>query len=113
MPLAVERVNADSSLLAGHRLRYNWRDSGCSASGALVGLGSLISSDDGISAVIGPACSVGCEPTAYLTAGQVVCACTLAPTHVRMHACTHARTHACMYAESGTNQLFMWRSFIE
>ena len=55
--LAVERVNADATLLPGRTLGYQWRDSACSAPAALNGLGSLISSKDARpSAVIGPAC---------------------------------------------------------
>ena len=68
LPLAVERINADSSLLPGRTLRFEWRDSGCSPSVALQALGSLDSGGQ-VDAVIGPACSVACEPTGYLTAG--------------------------------------------
>ena len=67
LPLAVEKVNEDSTLLPGRTLQFRWRDSGCSAADALLGLGSLTTG--GIDGVIGPACSVACEPTAYLTAG--------------------------------------------
>ena len=70
LPLAVDRVNEDASLLPGRKLDFRWRDSGCSASAALQGLGSLQSGGDHpIDAVIGPGCSVACEPTGYLTAG--------------------------------------------
>ena len=68
LPLAVERINADSSLLPGRTLRFEWRDSGCSPSVALQALGSLAYGGK-LDAVLGPACSIACEPTGYLTAG--------------------------------------------
>ena len=58
LPLAVERVNKDPSLLPGHKLTYRWRDSACNAADALRGLGSLTSDGHAIDAVIGPGCSV-------------------------------------------------------
>jgi hypothetical protein len=71
LPLAVERVNADPALLAGKKLQYVWRNSQCSASAALLELGSLTS--EGIHAILGP--------------GSV-------HSHARicMHTCVHART---------------------
>ena len=69
LPLAVDAVNNDPNLLPRHTLEFQWRDSGCNAAQALQSLGSLTSSS-AIDAVIGPACSVGCEPTAFLAAGR-------------------------------------------
>ena len=55
--LAVERVNADNTLLPGHRLEYSWTDSGCSAQQGLMAIGELLSRmskvDGKIDAVIG------------------------------------------------------------
>ena len=68
--LAVERVNADKSLLPGHLLEYSWGDSGCSAQQAMKAIGELLGGKSRISAVIGPACSAACEVTSQLTAGQ-------------------------------------------
>ena len=67
VPLAIERINDDDTLLPGHTLDYTVRNSGCSAGDALQGLGQL--AEFAIDAVIGPGCSTGCEPTGYLTAG--------------------------------------------
>ena len=64
---AVQHVNADPSVLSGWLLEYRWSNSGCSASEGLKALGSLIKTD--IAAVIGPACSIACDPTGFLTAG--------------------------------------------
>ena len=40
--IAVERVNANSSLLPGRKLGYRWRDSGCSAQQGLAAMGKLL-----------------------------------------------------------------------
>ena len=68
--LAVERVNADKSLLPGHRLEYRWADSGCSAQQGLTAMGELLGGTSKVDAVIGPGCSSACEVTSYLSAGQ-------------------------------------------
>ena len=56
--LAVERVNADNSLLPGRRLAYSSADSACSAQQGLAKLGELLRGEDKISAVIGLQCCV-------------------------------------------------------
>ena len=66
--LAVERVNADKSLLPGRRLEYSAADSGCSAQQGLKAMGKLLAGR--VDAVIGPACSSACEVTGYLSGGQ-------------------------------------------
>ena len=68
--LAVERVNADKTLLRGRRLEYSWGDSGCSAQQGLAAMGELLGGASTVDAVIGPACSATCEVTSYLSAGQ-------------------------------------------
>ena len=68
--LAVERVNADKTLLRGRRLEYSWADSGCSAQQGLVGMGKLLGGASRVDAVIGPGCSSACEATSYLVGGQ-------------------------------------------
>ena len=50
--LAVERVNADTALLAGRRLEYSWADSGCSAQQGLAAMGKLLQGERRIDAVI-------------------------------------------------------------
>ena len=68
--LAVERVNADKTLLRGRRLEYSWADSGCSAQQGLAAMGELLKGEGRIDAVIGPGCSSACEVTGYLSGGQ-------------------------------------------
>ena len=51
--LAVERVNADKSLLPQRRLEYSWADSGCSAQQGLVAMGKLLGGTSTVDAVIG------------------------------------------------------------
>ena len=67
--LAVERINADASLLSDTRLEFVWRDSECSASRGLVALTEMLD-QSAVAAIIGPACSDACESTAHLTAGE-------------------------------------------
>ena len=50
--LAVERVNADKSLLPGRRLEYSAADSRCSAQQGLKAMGKLLAGR--VDAVIGP-----------------------------------------------------------
>ena len=54
--LAVERVNADETLLAGRVLEFDWADAGCSAKKGLVAIGELMGGASNIAAVIGPGC---------------------------------------------------------
>ena len=70
--LAVERVNADKSLLPQRRLEYSWADSGCSAQQGLVAMGKLLGGTSTVDAVIGPGCSSACEVTSYLSGGQKI-----------------------------------------
>ena len=68
--LAVERVNADKSLLPGRRLEYSAADSGCSAQQGLAAMGELLGGASRVDAVIGPGCTVASAVTSYLAAGQ-------------------------------------------
>ena len=68
--LAVERVNADKTLLHGRQLEYSLADSGCSAQQGLAAMGELLQNISTVDAVIGPACSSACEVTNYLSGGQ-------------------------------------------
>ena len=52
--LAVERVNADKSLLPGRWLEYRYADSGCNAKQGLAAMGELLGGVSRIDAVIGP-----------------------------------------------------------
>ena len=60
--LAVERVNADKTLLAGRQLGYSWADSGCSAKQWLKALSKLLGGESRIDAVIGPGCRSAYHP---------------------------------------------------
>ena len=51
--LAVQRINADSSLLGGMRVEYTWEDCGCSTLRAMDSVLKLLS-DPKIDAIIGP-----------------------------------------------------------
>ena len=68
--LAVEKVNADSTLLARYRLEYSWEDSGCSPQEGLKAMGKLLAAESRIASVIGPGCSSACTVTGHLSAGQ-------------------------------------------
>jgi ABC-type branched-subunit amino acid transport system substrate-binding protein len=79
--LAVQDVNSDLSLLDGKTLQYVYADSGCGSLESMDALKSLESmdalkslesmdantslTDRPLDAVMGPACSLGCESSAY------------------------------------------------
>ena len=69
--LAVDQVDADSTLLAGSVLEYSWEDSGCSPRVAPRALGDLMSrrGESSIDALVGPGCSSACEVTSYTSSG--------------------------------------------
>ena len=76
LELAVQRVNADPSLLPGLTLKYTYGDSGCSGPKAMTALAHLLAAKISgghrfgeVDAVLGPYCSVGCEQTGFVTAG--------------------------------------------
>ena len=50
---AVERINADETLLPGRRLEYSWEDAGCSAPQGLAVMGELLGGASRVNAVIG------------------------------------------------------------
>ena len=68
--LASARVNADKNLLPGYRMETIWEDSGCSPQKGLTAMGKLVGGKNKINAIIGPACSMACEVTAYSAAGE-------------------------------------------
>ena len=84
--LAVERVNADNSLLPGRTLQYTAADSGCTARQGLKAMGLIETVDGGTSwddsdvdaeasstnALIGPGCSTACEVAATPAAFVII-----------------------------------------
>ena len=77
VPVAIEKANRYPELQGegGYRLDFVWRDSGCDAGKALAGMADLL--ELGVDVVIGPACSIACEPVQLLASSQellqVVC----------------------------------------
>jgi ABC-type branched-subunit amino acid transport system substrate-binding protein len=68
LALAVEDVNSHPDLLRGKRLEYVFADDSCSASVGLLAASTMLAPQKRrISALIGPACSDGCETTGFLT----------------------------------------------
>ena len=65
--LAVERVNADNTLLPGRQLEFSWRQAGCSAKQGLAAMGELIKLRR-IDAVIGPSVDPFANLRSLLTA---------------------------------------------
>ena len=51
--LAIQRINADSSLLGGMRVEYAWADAGCGVKSGVDALAMLLGSNR-LDAVIGP-----------------------------------------------------------
>ena len=72
LPLAVEQINRDATLLPGLTLKYQWEEGSCSP---FEGFGKLQTAglrlhDQDMHALIGPMCSKGCIPTGLLTKGK-------------------------------------------
>ena len=73
--IAVEKVNADDTLLAGYVVQLELQLEpllGCSAQQGLAAMGELLQGDSHIDAVIGPGCSSACEVTSYFSGGQEI-----------------------------------------
>ena len=69
LSLAIDAVNTNALLGEHIKLAYVWRDAGCEANEAMASLSVMLDRDGPIHAVVGPGCSMGCESTAYLSAG--------------------------------------------
>ena len=63
VPIAFDDVNS-SAEFDGWKFHFTWRDSGCKPGQALKAMMELLSFD--VDALIGPGCSVSCEPTQLL-----------------------------------------------
>ena len=100
--LAVERVNAQKTLLLRRVLEYSWADSGCSAKQGLVAMGELQNGVSKIDAVVGPGCSTACEVTSHLSGGQGIPQVSWGPYTAQKHARTHIleRTHMHLYVHA-------------
>ena len=70
--LAVDKINANETLLPGRDLRLRWADSGCSEKQGLAAMGKLLASESRIDAVIGPGCSSACKVTGHLSEAQKI-----------------------------------------
>ena len=62
-PIAIEALQGDP-LLDGYKLTWSWRNSACSPGTALKMMTELLA--EGIDMLLGPSCSVCCEPTQLL-----------------------------------------------
>lgn len=66
--IGIDAVNANSSLLPGIKLTFDWRDSMCEESVALTATVDMYAkTSPQIHALIGPACSHGCKAVGYLS----------------------------------------------
>ena len=63
VPVAIEDLNG-TPLLHGYTLKYIWKNSACSPGTALKEMTNLLS--EGIDLLLGPSCSICCEPTQLL-----------------------------------------------
>ena len=64
LSIAIDDVNKDPLMMDGYQLTFKWRNSKCSPGHALKGMTSLLT--ENIDYLIGPGCSVACEPTQLL-----------------------------------------------
>eukprot|EP01135_Chromosphaera_perkinsii_P001757 Nk52_evm26s210 gene=Nk52_evmTU26s210 len=65
VPLAVEYINNNATLLPGYTVKWNWKDSKCNAATAIAEATTMNTAHDA-DVIIGPACSTACEPTGLL-----------------------------------------------
>ena len=63
--VAIDAVNDNPLLSDGYHFAFTWRNSACSPGQALKGMTSLLA-DEKVDFLVGPACSVACEPTQLL-----------------------------------------------
>ena len=61
--VAVDEINK-SKILEELTIRILWRDSDCDPGQALRGMSELLK--EGVDIILGPTCSIACEPTQYL-----------------------------------------------
>ena len=65
--IAIDQINSDPTLLPGHMLTFEWKDSKCEESASLTAVVDLFAkTNPKVHALIGPACSGGCKAVAYL-----------------------------------------------
>ena len=67
VPVALEEIE-QRGLFAGFSVQMIWKDSGCSAGTGLAALSDLL--NEGVDVLVGPACSVACQPTQMLAAAK-------------------------------------------
>ena len=63
--LAIERLNADASILPRHRVRLAWNDTQCSVAKGVELTQSLLHAHPTAAAIVGGGCSGVCEPIAW------------------------------------------------
>ena len=66
VPVAVDKINSNSSILGNTTIKVIWQNSGCRNKIALDGLVTLVK-DKEVEVVIGPPCGIACEATGLLT----------------------------------------------
>ena len=69
VPVALEDI-VQRGLFSGFTIETVWKDSGCSPGTGLAALSDLL--NEGIDFLIGPACSVACQPTQMLAAAKKI-----------------------------------------
>ena len=67
VPVALEEIE-QRGLFARFSVEMFWKDSGCNAGTGLAAFSDLL--NEGIDVLVGPACSVACQPTQMLAAAK-------------------------------------------
>ena len=66
--IAVEKINADPTLLPGYNVSFIWGDSKCDEKTSIGVMTDMLKDDDfPVNALIGPACSDGCRSGSFLS----------------------------------------------
>ena len=120
-PIAIDKINADPSILPDYRINFEWRDCGCNKVMSAGGTVEFIKKN--YAAIIGPYCSDGCKPSGliagFYNVPMITYSCSTPDLSVKKDYPTTARTFA--YARTDEKilikntlelmKLFGWKIF--
>lgn len=120
-PIAIDKINADRTILPDYTINYEWKDCGCDKVMSAGGTVEFIKRN--YAAIIGPYCSDGCKPSGliagYYNVPMITYSCSTPDLSVKKDYPTTARTFA--YARTDEKilikntlelmKLFGWKIF--
>jgi len=95
-PIAIDKINADPTILPDYRIDFKWRDCGCNKVMSAGGTVEFIKNN--YAAIIGPYCSDGCKPSGliagYYKVPMITYSCSTPDLSSKKDYPTTARTFA-------------------